>query len=279
LGQVLISYAREERDRAARLADCLEADGWEVWWDLHLTAGSTFDEEIDRRLQQAQAVVVLWSRASVASRWVTAEAEVAAERQVLVPARLEDVEIPLPFRRLHAADLEGWRGGPDHPGLDQIRSALTRLSGAGEQPGRGTEPARKTTLAPRATSRRPWRDWRVWLGFAVLVAVIVVGLLLIAGQRATTETVVVPDVIGMRLDEALLELSRLGIFGPGFRQTTGEPFPDDSPELDTLSRVEDVSPPPGSRVPGDEPDLTLYLELCDGPCQPLTTPQGLPSDE
>ena len=65
-----ISYAREDRDRAAKLAVALEARGWSVWWDPKIQAGQSFDEIIERELAAADCVVVLWSKHSIASEWV-----------------------------------------------------------------------------------------------------------------------------------------------------------------------------------------------------------------
>jgi hypothetical protein len=76
----------------------------------------------------------------------------------------------------------------------------------------------------------------------------------------------------MRLDEARLQLSRLGIHGPGERDENGEPFPEGTPDLETITRVRDLSPPPGSSISRDDPDLTLYLEFCNGRCEPTTMP-------
>jgi hypothetical protein len=33
VGDIFISYAKEEKERAAVLAEALEDFGWSVWWD------------------------------------------------------------------------------------------------------------------------------------------------------------------------------------------------------------------------------------------------------
>jgi hypothetical protein len=109
---VFLSYAREDRERARALAHALESDGWSVWWDRKMVAGETFDETIERQLAAANSVVVLWSEYSISSEWVRSEAAAASERDVLVPALLDDVKQPLEFRRRHAADLTHWTGDP-----------------------------------------------------------------------------------------------------------------------------------------------------------------------
>lgn len=135
---VFISYAREDRDRARLLAEALQTHGWSVWWDRKIVAGEAFDETIEQQLQTAKSVVVLWSRHSIGSEWVRNEAGLAAEREVLVPALIDEVKQPLEFRRRHAADLTRWTGDPADPefqGLCAGIAARTRAPASAPQPG------------------------------------------------------------------------------------------------------------------------------------------------
>lgn len=121
---IFISYAREDRARAARLANALEACGWSVWWDRKIIAGQSFDEAIERELEAAKRILVLWSKDSVDSEWVRNEAAVAAERRVLVPARIDPVKLPLEFRRKQTIDLVDWDGDPAHEGFRALCDAM-----------------------------------------------------------------------------------------------------------------------------------------------------------
>ena len=135
---VFVSYAREDRDRAQLLAEALQAHGWSVWWDRKIVAGQAFDETIEQELQTAKSVVVLWSRHSIGSEWVRNEAGLASEREVLVPALIDDVKQPLEFRRRHAADLTAWTGDPadaEFQGLCQGIAAKTGAPAHPAQPG------------------------------------------------------------------------------------------------------------------------------------------------
>ncbi|MGR9085711.1 MAG: TIR domain-containing protein [Gammaproteobacteria bacterium] len=107
---VFISYASEDRERAGRLASALEARGWKVWWDRKIIVGQSFDQAIERELNSAKCVVVLWSQHSIASEWVRNEAAAAVERGVLVPAMIDRIMPPLEFRRKQTADLADWPG-------------------------------------------------------------------------------------------------------------------------------------------------------------------------
>ncbi len=110
MSDIFISYASEDRERAKTLAEALEAQDWSVWWDRVIPAGRTFDEVIEEAIDAAKCIVVVWSEASVKSRWVRTEAEEGATRGILVPVLIEDVRIPLAFRRIQAAYLIDWDG-------------------------------------------------------------------------------------------------------------------------------------------------------------------------
>lgn len=76
-----------------------------MWWDRQLHPGERFSAEIERALKGADAVVALWSKASIESAWVQDEAGVGRDSGRLVPALLEPVTPPLGFRQYHAVDL------------------------------------------------------------------------------------------------------------------------------------------------------------------------------
>jgi hypothetical protein len=120
MADVFLSYASEDRDRARSLAGALETRGWSVWWDRKIVVGQTFDQIIEHELDTAKSVVVLWSRHSITSEWVKNEAAVAAERGMLVPALIDEVKPPLPFRFKQTADLVTWNENPSHEGFQAL---------------------------------------------------------------------------------------------------------------------------------------------------------------
>ncbi|MFN0023921.1 MAG: SUMF1/EgtB/PvdO family nonheme iron enzyme [Parvularculaceae bacterium] len=127
---VFISYNREDRDRAALVANALEAEGFSVWWDAALRAGETYDEVTEQNLRQAGAVVVLWSKRSSNSKWVRAEATVGERSSTLVPALIEDCERPIRFELVQTADLRHWRGERADPNwrafMQDIKTAISK---------------------------------------------------------------------------------------------------------------------------------------------------------
>ncbi len=129
MADVFVSYAAEDRDRAAKVSTALIELGWSVWWDRRIIAGQTFDQVIEQELDAAKSVVVLWSKHSIESEWVKNEAAAAAERDVLVPAAIDEVRLPLEFRRRQTADLTRWTGESAHGGFHALCEGLASKIG------------------------------------------------------------------------------------------------------------------------------------------------------
>jgi formylglycine-generating enzyme required for sulfatase activity len=124
MADIFLSYAREDEPRARLLATALESHGWSVWWDRRIPHGSDFNQYIQEQLDAARCIVVLWSKASLASRFVRDEATEGLNDGRLVPLLLEAVRQPLGFRQLHAADLSDWNGRPPHDELDRLAGSI-----------------------------------------------------------------------------------------------------------------------------------------------------------
>jgi hypothetical protein len=130
---IFLSYKREDQRTAKSLAEALEAKGWSVWWDPRLQAGEHFDNVIEKALQEARCVVVLWSARSIQSQYVKDEASYALKLGKLVPVALDEVEPPFRFQGLHTADLSGWNGAPGFPPLRRLTDDLSARLGAPQQ--------------------------------------------------------------------------------------------------------------------------------------------------
>jgi acyl carrier protein len=110
MSDVFISYARSDREKARLLAETLQQEGLSIWWDPQIPPGQTFDAVIEEAIDTAQCVIVLWSKNSVRSDWVKTEAAEGKRRNILIPVLLDEVKIPLEFRRIQTADLMNWKG-------------------------------------------------------------------------------------------------------------------------------------------------------------------------
>jgi tetratricopeptide (TPR) repeat protein len=128
LASIFLSYAREDLAKAQRVAKALEAVGHSVWWDRQLRPGERFSAEIDKALKSADAVVALWSKASIESAWVQDEASVGRDSGRLVPALLERVTPPLGFRQYHAVDISRGRLSARSTGA-LVQAVEDRVSG------------------------------------------------------------------------------------------------------------------------------------------------------
>jgi Skp family chaperone for outer membrane proteins len=173
LAHIFLSYASEDRVRAREIAADLEALGWAVWWDHKLQAGKTFAGVIESEIKKSDCVLVLWSKASITSRWVRDEANEGLERGILVPVLIDAVEPPMGFRSIHAANLIGYDGDQSSPGFRQLVSDLRALL----TPGAPAPVQRRTAIhTHRGGTGVDWRAWLLRLGLAALgVAIVAVG--------------------------------------------------------------------------------------------------------
>jgi len=127
MADVFVSYARSDKARVAPLVAAIEAKGWSVWWDPEIDAGQQFDDQIEAALRGARAVLVVWTPASAASRWVRGEAREAADRGTLVPVRFEGASLPMDVRAIHTTDLDDWGEDPASPPFQALLRALAAM--------------------------------------------------------------------------------------------------------------------------------------------------------
>ena len=139
MSDIFISYSSKDRARAKVLAGALESQGLSVWWDRKIPPGKQFSKVIKEAMDEAKCVIVLWSKESVKSEWVQNEASEGASRKILVPALIDDVEIPFEFRRIQAARLVDWEGKSPHPEFDILLEAVRAITGQSLSPQRDSE--------------------------------------------------------------------------------------------------------------------------------------------
>ena len=93
MADIFLSYAREDIERAEKLAAALAREGWSVFWDRTTPAGQDWDLYIEAALREARCVVVAWSGNSIHSRWVREEARLGLRESALVPVLSADHSI------------------------------------------------------------------------------------------------------------------------------------------------------------------------------------------
>ena len=180
MADIFISYKKEDAGRVIRMVEALRAEGFEVWWDHGIKAGSEWDRSIHQELYAAKAVIAIWSKASVAAPWVKEEATVGKNRGVLIPARIDDVDPPLGFMMIQAADLVDWRGDRTDPRwvhfLDAVRSILR--GGAGLS----VEGSFARVEAPPRRAARSQTPILLALAGVAVVAALAAGWMFMRGQ-------------------------------------------------------------------------------------------------
>ena len=128
MARIFLSYARADVDCARKLAELVGRAGHDVWWDRELHGGSHFTSEIDKALRDAEAVVVLWSDASLGSAWVQDEAAEGRDSNRLVPAVIDAIRPPLGFRQYQAIDLTDLRSGDQPRQLEELLRAIVKMA-------------------------------------------------------------------------------------------------------------------------------------------------------
>lgn len=171
MADVFVSYASADREKAQAIGQLLASRGYSVWWDRTIPAGEIFDEVIQRSLDAAKCVVVLWSEASVVSNWVKTEAAEAAGRNILVPVLIANVRLPMEFKRIQSANLAKWDLDPGNPELQNLLAAVAREV-ASPSPKTATPSSVKAGGTDEALTNRSRRP--PYLGYALAVGVVVV---------------------------------------------------------------------------------------------------------
>jgi hypothetical protein len=88
VSQVFLSYGREDKAVAHRVAEQLDRIGYSVWWDPEIKVGAAYSRAITAALAEAECVIVLCSEHSIDSDWVQADAVRGWKRGILVPAMI-----------------------------------------------------------------------------------------------------------------------------------------------------------------------------------------------
>lgn len=266
MADIFISYARSDIATAQLLADALGRRGWTVFWDRHIPAGKRFDQVIAEELGAARCVIALWSKAGNQSEWVLEEADYAKRRHILTPARIEAVDPPFGFGRIHAADLICWTGDPSHSGFRQLIDDVTTLIGTTAKTEIEAPPEQSSAATPQPPRKAPKK--RRWTVLVSLIVVMIGGLAAgyhflpppkpeqdqsssHAAQAVTAEAP--PDVKGMENQAPSAETKPLEISGDVATQL---------PEQTSQDRSEEPvaeSTPPHSGFEIEEMDATYVV--------------------
>ena len=181
---VFLSYASEDSEAAARIADALRSAGIEVWFDQSdLRGGDAWDQQIRRQIRECALFIPIVSANTVARRegyfrleWDLADQRthmMARDRKFILPVTIDatpgaGADVPEVFHRVQWTRLP--RGEPSPAFIERVRQLLT--------PGYSAAPAMleaDTTHAPgtsRAQRRHSMSTAALWgIGVFAVAAV------------------------------------------------------------------------------------------------------------
>jgi TIR domain-containing protein len=110
LGKVFISHTAVDKPFVRRLAKRLEKSRFQVWLDERdLIAGDSLPESIGKALEKAKVILVVVSKASVKSKWLKYELNVATARMIkgecrVIPVVIDDTPLPAEVTGILYAD-------------------------------------------------------------------------------------------------------------------------------------------------------------------------------
>lgn len=184
---IFISYSREDQQRITPFVKALEEQGWSVFWDRRIPAGSTWRDYIGKALTQARCVIVAWSNHSIQSAWVAEEADDAQKRGTFIPVLLDDVLPPIGFRSIQATNLVGWV--PGEPSSDfnllinDIRGVMYSQQGhaipVNVEQRREQEPVKERAVDKSLHPRFPLKPLRSLILYVVAAIMLIIGFLAI----------------------------------------------------------------------------------------------------
>lgn len=134
MADIFISYKREDQENKGRILPivrALQAEGFDVFYDVEIPPGSTWEQVLQTKINMAKCVLVMWSEASVASDWVKEEAEIAKNAGKIIPVFLDPVGAPFGFSRIEGANLVGWAGDLDNKEWQNLITAIKSRVGEG----------------------------------------------------------------------------------------------------------------------------------------------------
>jgi hypothetical protein len=128
MARIYVSHSARDRDVTRSLVAFLEGLGWSVWWDKSPQSGYAPSDARAIELANAELVIVIWSKSSIAAPYVLSDAIAARDANKLMQVTNSDEpakQIPMRLRDeplLDAFDLlqislavssfmrRGWRG-------------------------------------------------------------------------------------------------------------------------------------------------------------------------
>ncbi|MGP8322084.1 MAG: SUMF1/EgtB/PvdO family nonheme iron enzyme, partial [Methanosarcinaceae archaeon] len=136
--EICLSYEKSDYNKVRILAEALDKKGYSIWWDRNIHGGERYARVITKKLNNAQCVIVLWSKHSVESDWVLDEAGLAKDK--LIPILIDKVDIPLGFGQIHTIDFLDWQETLPNTKFNHLLESVKKMIGS---PPGGHEPEKE----------------------------------------------------------------------------------------------------------------------------------------
>ena len=124
--KTFLSYSRVNKDFAAKLAEELKSEGFDIWFDqLDIPPGARWDAEIEKALEESEIFMVIITPASAKSENVLDEIGYAIDSgKRILPVLLETATLPLRLRRFQYVD---FTSKSFNEGIESARELLRTL--------------------------------------------------------------------------------------------------------------------------------------------------------
>lgn len=149
---VIVSYDHDDSLRVATIVDGLKTENIQFWWDQNIEPGEIWAHTIDDKLEEANRVLVNWSKNARSSLYVRGEALDALDRGKLLQVSLDGSRLPVPFNAIQTIFLDQWSGDR---GDNSWRGLVNAILGAPVDLGlKAVEAAKPTGSEPVTLPRK-----------------------------------------------------------------------------------------------------------------------------
>ncbi len=199
---VFISFATPNQGVAHEICDALEAEGIPCWVCWRIPSGHDYPLELARAIKRCRVFVLVFSRASDASKEVAKEVMIAMDSEkTIIPFRIEPAN-PSSSLTYHLAGKQ-WMDSfaadhhPSYPLLAQrIRQELESTGAKGDSA--PASPTSKPVEHGPARSRR-----KIWLAACGVALVVLAAIGVFAWRARTPSDDVIHSAVAARLHEAM----------------------------------------------------------------------------
>jgi hypothetical protein len=153
--KVFLSYASEDRALAQRIAEALQANGIDTWWDRWcINAGDSIRQRIDEGIGNCTHFVVLLTPNSIVKPWVNQEIDAGLVRKLGANCRFIPLRSDLPASKLPPL-LSGMLSPEVDADVFDISQLINDIHGLLKKPALGPAPTAVSSAKTTQTGYSP----------------------------------------------------------------------------------------------------------------------------